>query len=111
MLGLRILLSVVGKNGVFDDFELFLVVFYIIDTYYLRTFLHISNIFIMLNISNLIFCSSYFFLLLRSSVYSYIKKKLYLCNENDTRKRMIKRKNYYLKYQILKIHLPKIYFI
>ena len=39
----------------------------------------------MLNISNLIFCGSYFFLLLRSRVYSYIKKKLYLCNENDTR--------------------------
>ena len=39
----------------------------------------------MLNISNLIFCGSYFFLLLRSRVYSYIKKKLYLCNENNTR--------------------------
>ena len=111
MLGLRILLIVVGKKGIFDDFGLFLVVCLLVYTYYLRTFLHISNIFIMLNISILVVWCSYFFLLLRSRVYSYIKKKLYLCNENDTRKRMIKRKNYYLKYQILKIHLPKIYFI
>lgn len=38
----------------------------------------------MLNISILTICGSYFFLLLRSRVYSYIKKKLYLCNENHT---------------------------
>ena len=79
------LLSVVVKKGVFDGFWHFYVVFYIIATYYLRTFLHISNIFIMLNISIFVVWCSYFFLLLRSRVYSYIKKKLYLCNENDTR--------------------------
>ena len=66
----------------------------------------------MLNISNLIFCGSYFFLLLRSRVYSYIKKKLYLCNENDTRIAHELEKELLLEISnTKKYNYPKIYFM